>query len=437
MEKLDISVLYVEDEPIIQQSVAAKLIGKVKKLFLAKNGKIGFELFEHGRPDVVVTDIQMPVMNGLEMLCKIKEKSENVKIVILTAFSDSEYLIKAIDLGVDKFIMKPVKEDKIYDCLVSLSQTIHLEKRVREEQKKFRVLSSSAQDAIFMMDDKFRVTLWNAVSEQMFGYENREISGKKIYEFIIPPENRHEFKLGMKNFSENGNGKFVGKITELSVIKKDGKRFSTELSLSSVKLGNIWHAIGIVRDITERKKSKEQLQKAYQKMDILARTDFLTKISSRWDVLEKIKYEIQRFERFRYPFALIISDIDSFKSVNDTFGHDVGDKVLQHISDIMKKMVRRQDVLGRWGGEEFIMMLPRTEIDGAKIICERIRQTIMDTPFIEKDIKIQNTMTFGIGIYDKEMNIDECIKQADEALYYGKETGKNCVVIFREMAKTE
>lgn len=433
MSKLDISVLYVEDEHIIQLSVASILRNKVRKLYLAPDGKSGYEKFLKEEPDIVMTDIQMPIMDGLEMLRKIKEKSEEVRVIILSAFGDTENLTTAIDIGVDKFLIKPIRRKVAYKTLDSLARNIRLERQVREEQKKFRILSSSAQDAIFMVDNELKVTLWNNTSEEMFGYKKAEIIGKDILDFIIPKEDLKEFKQGMANFRDSGKGIFVGQITELKVKKRTGDEFIIELSLSSVKLGGIWHAIGIVRDITEKKKAKVKLQKAYQKMDVLARTDFLTKLSSRWDALEKINYEMQRFKRFRYPFTLIISDVDSFKSINDTYGHGDGDHVLQHLSGIMKEMIRKQDVLGRWGGEEFIMMLPRTELDGAKIICERIREKIMSTPYKNNKRKIEVTMTFGIALYDKEMNIDDCIKQADHALYYGKRNGKNCVVIYDEL----
>ncbi len=98
----------------------------------------------------------------------------------------------------------------------------------------------------------------------------------------------------------------------------------------------------------------------------------------------------------------------------------------------MSSTIRKQDIIGRWGGEEFMILLPRTELKEAKLICERIRKKIEAKPFQNDKITVNNSMTFGVSIYDNVMNIDNCINQADEALYEGKKRGKNCVVIYNE-----
>jgi diguanylate cyclase (GGDEF)-like protein len=175
-------------------------------------------------------------------------------------------------------------------------------------------------------------------------------------------------------------------------------------------------------------KQREELRIAYKKMEILARIDPLTQLSNRRDFLEKFQNEKSRFHRNKKPFAVVLGDIDDFKSVNDQYGHDCGDFVLVSLSKLMKSMIRKQDAIGRWGGEEFIMLLPESPLEGGQRAAEGIRKKIAAEPFVYNGNQLFVTITFGVSEFNDTMDIDTCIKKADEALYVGKRKGKNCVV---------
>jgi|GEM_PF-812442 len=134
------------------------------------------------------------------------------------------------------------------------------EKRIRETEEMFRKLSSSAHDGIVMINDKGEVTFWNKAAERIFGYKEDEILGKRLYETLIPEMHREAYMKGIKRFEKTGRGKIVNKTIELVAKRKDGKLIPVELSISSFKLRNKWHAVGIVRDISERKKMEETLK---------------------------------------------------------------------------------------------------------------------------------------------------------------------------------
>jgi diguanylate cyclase (GGDEF)-like protein len=136
-----------------------------------------------------------------------------------------------------------------------------------------------------------------------------------------------------------------------------------------------------------------------------------------------------RFKRTGRPFALILLDIDHFKRVNDTFGHACGDEVLCSVSRGLEKALRAQDILARWGGEEFICLLPETGVDGATSASEKIRTDMEHQRHrcIDDDVPI--TVTAGVCVYDGSCAIEECIRRADEALYKGKIQGRNQVVL--------
>src|SRR6056297_3656460 len=126
MEKLDISVLYVEDEQIIRDFIAKMLSRKVREFYLAFDGQEGLEKYKEHKPDLVITDIRMPNMNGLEMLREIKAIDEDVKVVITSAYSESDYFLEAITLGVNHFLLKPVKKKKMFKLLDDIAESILL-----------------------------------------------------------------------------------------------------------------------------------------------------------------------------------------------------------------------------------------------------------------------------------------------------------------------
>ncbi len=180
----------------------------------------------------------------------------------------------------------------------------------------------------------------------------------------------------------------------------------------------------------ELRQVNDALLEAQKKLEIAAKTDPLTQLSNRRDMIDKIKYEKIRFQRNHKPFTLVICDIDDFKSFNDTYGHDCGDFVLVSVSNTMRAKIRDQDQLARWGGEEFLFLFPETDLENGSIVAEKIRETIASQAFIYKEQSLAITMTFGMSVFDDEaMEIDECINNADHALYAGKKRGKNCVML--------
>ncbi len=175
-------------------------------------------------------------------------------------------------------------------------------------------------------------------------------------------------------------------------------------------------------------KQKQELSIAYEKLEQIARTDPLTGLSNRRDFLERFENERNRFERNGRPFSIVLCDIDHFKVFNDRYGHDCGDFVLVAISGILRKTVRKQDVVGRWGGEEFILLLPESPLEGGKVVADVIREKVAEGIHSFNNQELSVTMTLGVSEFSSTDNIDTCVKRADEALYKGKESGRNRVV---------
>lgn len=178
------------------------------------------------------------------------------------------------------------------------------------------------------------------------------------------------------------------------------------------------------------REENEKLVEAQRKLELAAKTDALTRISNRRDMSEKIAYENSRTERSGKPFTIVLSDIDNFKTVNDTFGHDCGDHVLVSIAGLIKSNLRKQDHIGRWGGEEFLMLLPETDLEGGRIISEKIRNAVAQSVFEYNGERFSVTMTFGVTVcMGQDKTCRQYLKKADAAMYKGKKKGKNCVML--------
>lgn len=159
-------------------------------------------------------------------------------------------------------------------------------------------------------------------------------------------------------------------------------------------------------------------------------TDSLTNLFNRRWIFQAIQKEISRFERSRRPFSLLLIDIDHFKEVNDTFGHSTGDEVLRYFADAIKKTAREQDMIARTGGEEFCVLLPDTKKEEAKIVAERIRESVSKVPMQIGGLKISISVSIGVSEIQAQENVDCVYNRADVALYRAKEHGRNTTEMF-------
>jgi diguanylate cyclase (GGDEF)-like protein len=171
-----------------------------------------------------------------------------------------------------------------------------------------------------------------------------------------------------------------------------------------------------------------QLNEAYDDLRVAAMTDPLTGLANRRHMIAKIEEEIVRFKRNKTIFSFILCDIDNFKAINDQYGHEQGDYILKVIAESMKSTIREQDIVSRWGGEEFLLLLTETDKEGASVAAEKLRSKIEALEIVCNEKRVKVTMTFGVAVFSQEDGIDSTIKKADDALYLGKGKGKNCVV---------
>lgn len=174
-----------------------------------------------------------------------------------------------------------------------------------------------------------------------------------------------------------------------------------------------------------RHQSYEEIQELSDKFEQQARQDPLTKLANRRGMTEHLIYEVNRSKRSKLPMTLILADVDHFKKVNDNYGHDAGDSLLIQLAESFIVNLRKQDIVARWGGEEFLFLLPETNAEEGFILAEKIRQAIQQTTFTHQQHNIQITMSFGVSEVDTKGNTDNSINMADQYLYLAKKEGRN------------
>ena len=431
----NISVLYVEDEKDVREFTAKLLSSLVKKVYVAENGLEGLEQFKNNKDNInlIVTDINMPKMDGLEMCSQIKELKDEIPIVITSAHNDPDFLKKAIAVGVSTYAMKPIDLYQLVESMIKAVEPIYLKKkledlnisletRVENEIQKIKSILD-AQDNIILLSNesiiknvnKRFLEFFNVTSIEEFIKQSNNIFDHFIEEYGFISK---ETLIGNKCYFE-----YIKNLQEVNRVVKI-KNTQNEIKIFAINVDNYdeddnFYVISLT-DITELKEKSNLLE--YQ-----ASHDNLTGLYNRNKFNSLFGKEIRRGLRYSSKLALILFDIDFFKIVNDTHGHQIGDEVLKEISTIVTHCVREHDTVVRWGGEEFLVLLPETDLDGASKVAQKIRTTICKDPLTLLNIKV--TASFGVTIMSEKDTEDSFIARADNALYEAKETGRNKVAI--------
>jgi len=200
-------------------------------------------------------------------------------------------------------------------------------------------------------------------------------------------------------------------VDEIQILSNEVMSVNQELS-------------NLSRELT---KKNVELKKANEKIAELTRTDPLTDLANRRFFNERLEEMVSLSQRKSQPLSLIMTDIDNFKSINDKYGHDMGDKVLKTYADLMKSSVRPEDLVSRFGGEEFMIILPLTNSGDAYKVAERIRIKLSEKDILKNGVKI--TASLGVCSIKIDENIDSFVKRVDNAMYKAKESGSNRTVI--------
>ena len=417
-----ITILYVEDEEDVREGYSRALKRICSQLYTADNGVVGLELFKKYQPDIIVSDINMPKMNGLDMVRAIKKITSDVKIIFTTAHSESAYLLEAIELQVEGYLLKPVQKKSLTGLIEKLAKNIIIAKEYEEQREILQYIIDS-ENSISVITNIEKISFASKSFLVYFGVNSVEEFNEKFTSIIDIFANANDaintqsikrcFNEGKTLYDFINSLDETQRIVTIKSVNNEQKSFLIHIS----QINEVQFLMNFT-DVTEIEKQREAITKK-------ANHDALTGLYNRNKFEEIFEYELSQVKRYGYNLSLAIADIDHFKLFNDRYGHLIGDEVLKLVTNTLTSCIRSSDTLARWGGEEFVILFPQTSYNATVMLLEKCRKFIEGLDCKEYG-KI--TLSFGVTSYKEGDTLKSMLHRADEALYEAKANGRNQVV---------
>ncbi|MHB8989493.1 MAG: GGDEF domain-containing protein [Desulfobulbia bacterium] len=314
------------------------------------------------------------------------------------------------------------------DSLLSEHETLEQERldsqrKLQESEEIFRVIFNSVQSAVILIDNHDMIRFFNPAAERIFGYTCEEVLGKSLHSLVVVEEMQATARKALAEFWHTGQGPIIDTSRELVARKKDGRIFPAEVFVARVRKNDAYWAVGAVLDITDRKVKEEKLV-------MLATMDGLTGVFNRRHFLFLAEQEVARSKRYNKDIYFLMFDLDHFKEINDTYGHEAGDRVLQDFASICTAGLRRADIFGRMGGEEFAALVVEAKGEEALVVAERIRKNFASQSIGKDGTEKNLSVSIGISRLDPATgSLEAAYAKADKALYEAKDQGRNRVIM--------
>jgi diguanylate cyclase (GGDEF)-like protein/PAS domain S-box-containing protein len=305
---------------------------------------------------------------------------------------------------------------------VGIHQDISLRKASELRDHLLVSALETVEHGVVITDVNANIEWANKAFETLTGFSRHEAIGMRPNELVKSGKQDPAFYQNLWDTILSGNT-WRGEIVNR---RKNGELYVEELVISPVKdqQGCIRHFVGVKQDVSERKRIQTELWE-------LATTDGLTGFLNRRHFMARLENEFARVQRNNHRVAVLMLDLDHFKQINDGYGHPTGDAMLQHFAGIIRAELRKIDVVGRIGGEEFAIFMPETDAEPAIIIAERLRNVLADTPLVIDKHTISITVSIGIALMHADSGTADCVlTKADKALYTAKENGRNSVRVW-------
>lgn len=448
-------VLVVDDIVANVKLLEAKLRAEYFEVVTAMNGPAALEIIQSEKPDIVLLDVMMPGMDGIEVCRRIKGNPQHnhIPVVMVTALDSPEDRVRGIEAGADDFLTKPVNDVALFCRVRSLLRLKMLtdELRARAETSEAAGLTEQIEaeyaqnpGRILLVDDlDMSVERIRGSLQGTYDVTPVEDPQSALFEAAENPYDLIIVSLDLENFdglrlcSQIRSLERTRQIPVLVLVEPD----QDDKLMRGLDMGvndylvrpvdrNELHAR--VKSQIRRWRYTQKLRQSVQESIELAVTDPLTGLHNRRYLETHLSGLVDKVGNRGKALTLLALDIDHFKSINDTHGHDVGDRVLQEFAQRVQTEVRGFDLVSRTGGEEFIVVLPYTSTVQANLIAERIRQAVCGRRFeAGGDCEaLDVTVSIGVSALDDPLDQpDDLLKRADLALYDAKRSGRNCVIL--------
>ena len=360
--------------------------------------------------DAVLLDLGLPDSQGLATLRRFQEETGPLAVIVLTGQEDAELGTRAIQLGAQDFLPKA----ELTPALIGRTLRYAIERQRSASELRLMAAAFESGQAILITDVEGRIQRVNDAFTRITGYSEGEVVGRNP---SILQSGQHDRAFYERLWGElRVHDHWEGEIWNR---RRNGNIYPEWESITAVRneWGQVEHYVAVFHDISEQKRLEAELEHE-------ASTDRLTGACNRLRFDTELESALARFHRYGTETALIMFDMDHFKWFNDTRGHDAGDRVLREITERVANAIREPDTLARWGGEEFTLILPETDTEGARDLAERLRRAVGDEPVADAG---HVTISLGVTRMGAGDDADSLLKRLDNALYRAKELGRNTV----------
>jgi two-component system cell cycle response regulator len=449
-------ILVVDDIPANVKLLEARLMAEYFDVLTASNGRDALDICDRTQVDVILLDIMMPEMDGFEVCERLKSnpRTSHIPVVMVTALDQPSDRVRGLKAGADDFLTKPVNDLQLISRVKSLVRlkTLSDELRIRHESTR----EAGLEDVLRLQDGRLEE------QAQVLLVDSRGASQERIIKALKPiaevsamsdpqaavfeaAENAFDLVIVNGNLEDYDPLRLCSQIRSLErtrfipilLITEQGDE---QMIIRALDLGVNDYIVRpldpnelIARTLTQvrRKRYNDRLRNSVRQTIELAVTDGLTGLHNRRYLDTHLRTLFARAKVRGRPLTICITDIDRFKQVNDVYGHDAGDEVLKEFAGRVRATVRGADLACRFGGEEFVLVMPDTPAEVAASVAERLRSMIEARPFQLRsgESPLMLTASMGIATLAPGMETPEqLLKQADRALYEAKNSGRNRVV---------
>ena len=449
-------VLVVDDLLQNIKLLEARLTAEYFDVLTSTNGPEAIEACKAGLCDIVLLDIMMPGMDGFEVCTRLKADptTSHIPVVMVTALDQAADRVRGLDCGADDFLTKPVDEVALIARVKSLSRLKvtmdELRSRAAASARLGRsdpFVNASAADGhhgrVLLVDD--RLASSDRIVASLRGNQTVDVETNPQEALFRAAEQPYDLvivSLGLSNYDglrlcsqlrslERTRGLPILTIADLEDRPKILRGLDLGVNDYLVRPIDRNELIARVRTQVRRKRYAESLRNNVEQAIEMAVVDALTGLNNRRYFDMNLASLLDQAAQEAKPLSLLVLDIDFFKKVNDTYGHDAGDEILRALAGRIRRAVRSVDLVCRLGGEEFVIVMPETSIEVAARVAERVRRAVEAEPFNVKEGQMAVPVTISIGIADRgsDANPDFIYKSADKALYESKASGRNKVTL--------
>jgi two-component system, cell cycle response regulator len=447
-------ILVVDDVPANVKLLEARLLAEYFDVLTAEDGYKALAICESTHVDLILLDIMMPGIDGFEVCERLKSnaRTSHIPVVIVTALDQPSDRVRGLKAGADDFLTKPVNDIQLIARVRSLV-------RLKSLSDELRIRADTAQN--LGMEDTKGVD-GREEPGQVLLVDGRASSQERIIKALKPiaevtaisdpqaalfeaAEKPWDLVIVNANFDDYDPLRLCSQLRSLERTRFLPILLATEVGAEDMVVRALDFGVNdyivrpvdpnelLARTLTQikRKRYNDRLRMSVRQTIELAVTDPLTTLHNRRYLDNHLKMLFNRAAARGRPLSACLVDIDRFKSVNDTYGHDAGDDVLKEFATRIRSTVRGADLACRYGGEEFVVVMPDTDAATAAVIAERLRAMVEKTPFVIRSTgtRLEMTASFGLSCSaDGAETPEQLLKQADQALYKAKAEGRNRVV---------